>query len=101
MQKQELVEMMLELLQEVIDENAEGDETIRASADLTLVGPEASVTSMTLVSFITDAELAIDERWDTELTLVSEKALSREKSPFRTIDALSDYVLELVSEGGE
>jgi hypothetical protein len=97
MQKQELVEMMLELLQDVLDENDEG-EGLKAAPEAPLVGPEAIVTSMSLVSFITDVELAIDETWNSELMLVNEKALSREKSPFRSIDALSDYVLELAAE---
>lgn len=98
MTKQELVDMMLGILQETLDENEEG-ERAKASTSLPLVGAEASVTSMALVSFITDVEAAVDETWDKELTLVSESALSREKSPFRTIDALSDYILELAQDG--
>jgi hypothetical protein len=102
MTKQELVEMMIGLLQDILDETAEGDaEAPKATTDLHLVGEEASVTSMSLVSFITDVEATVDETWDLELTLVSESALSREKSPFRHIDALADYILELAQgEGG-
>jgi hypothetical protein len=98
MTKQELVEMMVGLLQDILDEHAEG-EAVQAAVDLQLVGEEASVTSMALVSFITDVEATIDETWDVEMSLVSESALSREKSPFRHIDALSDYVLELSRDG--
>lgn len=102
MTKPELVEMMIELLQDILDEHAEGDgDAVKATPDLQLVGEDASVTSMALVSFITDVEASVDERWDLELTLVSESALSREKSPFRHIDAMSDYLLELAQgEGG-
>jgi hypothetical protein len=35
------------------------------------------------------------------VTLVSERALSRKKSPFRSVDALSDYVIELVQNPAE
>ncbi len=96
MNKQELVQMMIELLQDVLaDSDAEYSAEVTAMTQL--VGEGAAITSLSLISFITGVELAIEEKYDTELTLVSEEALSRRKSPFRMIDALSDYVLTLVS----
>ncbi len=96
MNKQELVQMMIELLQDVLaDSDAEYSAEVTAMTQL--VGEGAAITSLSLISFITGIELAIEEKYDTELTLVSEEALSRRKSPFRMIDALSDYVLTLVS----
>ncbi len=94
MQKQQLIGIMIDLLQDVIDEQSEGN-SAKASASLPIVGPDATITSMGLVSFISDVEVSLEENYDIELILVSEKALSRKKSPFRTIDALADYVLEL------
>ena len=95
MKKQELVQMMIELLQDVLaDSDAEYSAEVTATTQL--VGEGAAITSLSLISFITGVELAIEEKYDTELTLVSEEALSRRKSPFRMIDALSDYVLTLV-----
>ena len=95
MNKQELIQMMIELLQDVLaDSDAEYSAEITATTPL--VGEGAAITSLSLISFITGVELAIEEKYDTELTLVSEEALSRRKSPFRMIDALSDYVLTLV-----
>ena len=96
MKKQELVQMMIELLQDVLaDSDAEYSAEVTAMTQL--VGEGAAITSLSLISFITGVELAIEEKYDTELTLVSEEALSRHKSPFRMIDALSDYVLTLVN----
>ena len=96
MNKQDLVQMMIELLQDVLaDSDAEYSAAVTATTQL--VGEGAAITSLSLISFITGVELAIEEKYDTELTLVSEEALSRRKSPFRMIDALSDYVLPLVS----
>ena len=95
MNKQELIQMMIELLQDVLaDSDAEYSAEVTAMTQL--VGEGAAITSLSLISFITGVELAIEEKYDTELTLVSEEALSRRKSPFRMIDALSDYVLTLV-----
>ena len=96
MNKQELVQMMIELLQDVLADS-DAEYSAEVTAMTLLVGEGAAITSLSLISFITGVELAIEEKYDTELTLVSEEALSRRKSPFRMIDALSDYVLTLVS----
>ncbi len=99
MNKQSLVDMMVELLDNALAaerQDAEhGGESLAASPSLPLVGPEAAVTSMGLVSLIADVESTIEERFGLSLTLVSEQALSRKRSPFRSVDALADYVLEL------
>ncbi len=94
MQKNELVESMSELLQPLLgEEKSHG--TLKAPASLPLVGQNAVISSMQLVSFIIDVEVMVAERYGTNLTLVSEKALARETSPFRSIDTLADYILEL------
>ena len=100
MQKESLVELMLKLLQNSLDEQNE-DRSVTATADMPLVGEKAAITSMRLVSFIADVEMALAESHDVEVTLVSETALSREKSPFRTVDALADYILEVVGASVE
>ena len=96
MNKQELIQMMIELLQDVLADS-DAEYSAEVTATTLLVGEGAAITSLSLISFITGVELTIEEKYDTELTLVSEEALSRGKSPFRMIDALSDYVLTLVS----
>lgn len=99
MTKQELIELMVEMLQGALEAHRmdEGTDStpVQASTELPLIGEDAAVTSMGLVSFISDVESTIQEKYGLEVTLVSEQALSRKKSPFRTIDALADYVLEL------
>lgn len=99
MSKPELVKLMLEMLQGALDahriDEGTNAEPVQAGVELPLIGESAAVTSMGLVSFIADVESTLQEKYGLELTLVSEQALSRRKSPFRTIDALADYVLEL------
>ncbi len=95
MNKQELIVMMTEILQDVVADS-DAEQSADVTATTPLVGEGAAITSLSLVSFIIGVELEIEEKYDMELTLVSEEALSRNESPFRTIDALSDYVLELV-----
>ena len=50
---------------------------------------------MGLVTLITGVESFLEEEHQIDVTLVSEDAFSRRRSPFRTIDALADYILEL------
>ncbi len=103
MDKQAIVADMLELLQGTLDSHMleEGGEAVRATPELTLIGDTAAVSSMALVSYIADVESMLAEKYDLTLTLVSERALSRKKSPFRSVDALAEYVVELVENPAE
>lgn len=94
---------MIGMLQQTLDAHIldQGGEAVRASADLPLIGEDAAVSSMALVSYIADVESTLMENYNITLTLVSERALSRKKSPFRTINALADYVFELVETPAE
>ncbi|MFN2398615.1 MAG: hypothetical protein ABR543_08225 [Gemmatimonadaceae bacterium] len=98
MEKQAIVEVMIGILQATLDAHVleAGGEAVQATADLPLIGEDAAVASMALVSFIADVESTLMETYNLSLTLVSERALSRKKSPFRTVNTLADYVLELV-----
>ncbi|HEV8364741.1 MAG TPA: hypothetical protein VGQ52_14600 [Gemmatimonadaceae bacterium] len=86
--------MMTGLLQATLDDQNEHG-AVTATASLPLVGENAAITSMRLVSFIADLETTLASDYGLNLTLVSEQALSRSKSPFRSVDALADYILEL------
>jgi len=101
--KQAIVSDMLELLQGTLDSHVldEGGDAVRATPELILIGESAAVTSMALVSFIADVESTLQEKHNLTLTLVSERALSRKKSPFRSVDALAEYVVELVENPAE
>jgi hypothetical protein len=96
MERQNLIAVMVQRLQEVLVE--ESVETmIQADPASPLLGPDAVISSLALVSYILDIEALVAEHFDdAEVTLVSESALSRRNSPFRTIETLADYVFELL-----
>jgi D-alanine--poly(phosphoribitol) ligase subunit 2 len=96
MQKEKLIAKMIDLLQHGLNEQSEGV-VHQASPSSSLIGTEAVVTSMGLVSFITDVESALSQEFRLDVTLVSEQALSRKNSPFRNIDVMADYILELAA----
>ena len=94
MQKTDLIEMMTALLVDALKEEG-SDDPGRAGAGAPLLGSDAVLSSIGLVTFITGVESVLEEEYEVEVTLVSEEAFSRRQSPFRTIDTLADYILEL------
>jgi len=85
---------LVALLQRTVDR--ETDMTgLRVDTTSALIGPHAIIASLSLVSFIADAEIMLSEDHGLELVLVSEAALSRSKSPFLTIETLAAYIAEL------
>lgn len=68
--------------------------------DEPLLGADAQLDSMELVSFVSDVEDTLSERFGLEVILADERALSRSKSPFRSLNALAEYVGELLADAG-
>jgi hypothetical protein len=90
---------MVKLLQASLEEHGASG-VLTAAPDSPLVGADAVVSSLALVSFITDVESILARDFGYEAILVNEKSLSRKNSPFRSIDVLADYILELAEEAG-
>ncbi len=59
-----------------------------------LLGADATLDSMDLVNFVADVEEALEERGQS-IVLADERALSRSRSPFRSLAALADYLVEV------
>lgn len=79
---------------EIIEQNIEvNDETC-------LFGVNAVLDSMGLVNVIVDIEsIFLDD--GIEITLTSEKAMSRRNSPFRTIETLAEFIIEQIEVNNE
>jgi acyl carrier protein len=66
-----------------------------------LIGRGARIDSMGLVSLIVAIEEGLLDEYDIALTLVDDRAMSQERSPFRTLGTLTEFVEEAVrSQGG-
>jgi len=66
--------------------------------DARIFGPGAPLDSLGLVNFLADLEYRLGEKFGREFVLASERAMSRGRSPFRDVDALTEYVVELMAE---
>ncbi len=85
------------ILIEIINEYFESqDFNEKANEDTTLFGKESVLDSMGLVNVIIDIESRfLDE--NIEISLTSEKAMSRRESPFRTISTLAEFIEEQIA----
>ena len=63
-----------------------------------LFGPKGILKSMELVSLIVDLEEKIQDEYGLSLILADERAMSQEKSPFRSVSSLAQYIWTLMDE---
>ena len=91
MNKEEALQIVTDAVKEYID-----DDSTTVNKETILLGNNAVVDSIGLVNLIVDIEGALAEK-DLEITLTSEDAMSRRKSPFRSVETLSDYIVELAN----
>jgi len=70
------------------------------SAETLLFGTDGIFDSIGLVSVIADLEDQVNDRTQAAITIADERALSAERSPFRSVGALADHVLTLLETTG-
>jgi acyl carrier protein len=71
---------------------------LHKSPDTPLFGADAALDSLGLVNFVVAVEERVESGTGRTIRLVSEKAMSRRQSPFRTVSTLAEYIDELLSE---
>jgi acyl carrier protein len=100
MEKNEFVDIIISSLKDIISEQDEDEVIPLKSLDESthLLGKQAILDSLSLVSMIVDVEEKINEKYGTTITIADERALSQEKSPFRTVKTLAQYIQFLVDE---
>lgn len=75
--------------------------TIDKSLHAPLYGQAGKLESLDFVTLIMEVEEKIKGEFGIELTITDENLLSREKSPFATVQALTDYLSELPALSGD
>ncbi|ARZ72391.1 hypothetical protein SMD11_6815 [Streptomyces albireticuli] len=94
---------LLTLVKDVVEEvNERRDEKIPTAElpSLALYGDNGVFDSMQLVNFLTQVEEAVEDAYDEEISLTSEKAVSQRVSPFSRVSRLIDFIeAELVEAG--
>jgi acyl carrier protein len=82
-------------------ENSDYKLTTSIDKNFRLIGDSSPLDSMGLVSLIVEVEESINDDFDVELVLASEKAMSARTSPFINLETLIIFIeeeLNLISE---
>jgi len=85
----------------VIEMNASRPETeqISMDPDATLFGADAALDSVGLVNVVMAAEQHIGDETGLDIVLASEAAMSRKRSPYRSLRALAEFAEETAKNG--
>ena len=91
--------LVISSLHEILSEQEEDEiETNSFDESTCLIGTRTVIDSLGLVSLIINIEQKLSEHYRLSVTIADERALSREKSPFKTVGSLSDYISLLIDE---
>jgi acyl carrier protein len=81
-----------------INEERGPDEQLTVGLDTRLFGADAVLDSLSLVSVIVDVEAAVSDAAGRDISLTDDRAMSQAVSPFTDVNALTAYILLLLSE---
>jgi len=76
-----------------------GNPLDKIDEETVIVGPDAVLDSIGVVSLIVDIEQRLQMDHDIAVTLASEKAMSQKNSPFRTVGVLATHIIESIEQG--
>lgn len=93
---EEVEQIILNALNTLNDGFNDADK-ITVSPDTFLFGKKAQIDSLSLVSLIVELEEQLSEKFNREIVLTDDRAMTREKSPFYNVQSLKDYVVELLT----
>lgn len=95
--KQKIEQIIIKTLLE-LNEELENENLNFPTSDTKLYGGSGTLDSLALVSLVTDLEEKISDEFDKDIILADEKAMSQRTSPFRTVDSLTSYIENLLTE---
>ena len=97
MQRERIEEVIITALNDYLEtQGIEGE----IHPDTILFGSESELDSMGLVNVVIDIESYFQDQ-GYNISLVSEEAMSRKSSPFRTVSTLTEFIEELIEEASK
>lgn len=94
-----IADLVVESLREVIAQTGQ-PVPAELGEEAALVGRNAVLDSLGMVTLIIDLEQHLEEKFGYTLTLANDRAMSQKNSPFRTVATLTDYICGLMVEEG-
>lgn len=95
--KQEAVQAIFNAIEE-LNTQLKPELQVQLSEDAPIYGEGAPLDSLNLVNLIMLVEQHIMDLSGAELVLASEAAMSRKRSPYRSVSALAEYAVEVEQE---
>ena len=93
MERNEIERIIIDILKDYYEVQGINEEV---SGSTRLFGRDSSLNSMGLVNIVVDVESKFMEMGH-EISLMSENAMSRSKSPFVSVSSLADFIKEQIS----
>ena len=95
----EIASIVISGLHEVLAmANGDPPDASAITEDTFLIGHEAVLDSMGLVTLIVEIEQLLEEEHDVVVVLADARAMSQKNSPFRSVRSLIEYTCQLVEE---
>ncbi|MEL6830770.1 MAG: hypothetical protein AAFO63_11600 [Pseudomonadota bacterium] len=82
---------------EELNPQLQDDRQLQPDENCLIFGEGAPLDSLDLVNLVMAVEQHIMDLTGDELVLASEAAMSRKRSPYRSVGALADYAVELAN----
>jgi acyl carrier protein len=97
MQLQQVLDLVLEAVAE-LNQELDEEQQLEVSPETRLLGRSSKLDSLGLVNLIVSVEEKVSDTFGQEVTLADERAMSQERSPFRSVQSLAEYVYSLLNE---
>jgi acyl carrier protein len=94
----ELREVVLASIR-AVNETREPNARVKEEPDATLFGPGSALDSLGLVNVLLEIEDGLRTA-GVSVTLSDDRAMSRSRSPFRSVPSLMEYIGQLMAEAG-
>lgn len=93
--KDEVINIILNSLDE-LNQELEANIDVADGKDICLFGKNGVLDSLNLVNLIVSVEQEIEEIYGKSIILADEKAFSQRQSPFRSVETLALYIIDLI-----
>jgi acyl carrier protein len=93
--RNEVLELIAEAVKE-LNEELQYETLERVNDDTPLFGGDDGIDSLSLVRLVLDVEQRVDARFNKAISLADEKAMSARRSPYRSVGALADFILDKI-----
>ena len=95
---EQILNIVIQAVHDFAEQEGDKDELLNPIPETRLFGVNGHLDSLGLVALITEVEEQIDEQLGQEIILADERAMAQQRSPFRSIQALADYITLQINE---